>query len=101
MPGHDGLFARPLPIALSCFSPVDIHGFRRRRFDLFAIAWIVLQSWVKGSPLHRDYSVCGFWGSAPNPIRLVIGAISNHGPGHAGGLIGPGHRGHIGAASHL
>ena len=101
MPGHDGLFARPLPIALSCCSPVDIRGFRRRRFDLFAIAWIVLQSWVKGSSLHRDYSVCGFWVSAPNPIRLVIGAISNHGPGHAGGLVGPGHRGHIGAASHL
>lgn len=101
MPGYDGLFAHSLPIALSCCSHVDILGFRRRRFDLFAIVWIALQSWVKRSSLHRDYSVCGFWGSAPNPILLVIGAISNHGPGHAGGLVGPDHRGNIGVASRL
>jgi hypothetical protein len=35
MPGHDGLFARQLPIALSCFSHLDTLGFFRRRFDLF------------------------------------------------------------------
>jgi hypothetical protein len=37
MLGHDGLFARQLPIALSCFSHMVILGFCRRRFDLFAI----------------------------------------------------------------
>ena len=40
----DGLFARQLPIASACFSHVDILGFCRRRFDLFAIVWIALQS---------------------------------------------------------
>jgi hypothetical protein len=34
-PGHDGLFARQLPIAFSCFSHLDALGFFRRRFDLF------------------------------------------------------------------
>jgi hypothetical protein len=38
IPGHDGLFARQLPIASSCFLHMVIHGFFRRRFDLFAIA---------------------------------------------------------------
>ena len=33
----DGLFARQLPIALSCFSHIAVHGFCRRRFDLLAI----------------------------------------------------------------
>jgi hypothetical protein len=37
MPGHDGLFAHQFPIAFSCFSYMDILGFCRRRFDLFAI----------------------------------------------------------------
>jgi hypothetical protein len=37
MLGHDGLFARQLPIAISCFSHIASFGFCRRRFDLFAI----------------------------------------------------------------
>ena len=37
MPGHNGLFARQLPIALSYFKYVDITGFSRRRSNLFAI----------------------------------------------------------------
>ena len=37
MPDHDGLFARQLPVALSCLSHLDIVGFCRRRFDLWAI----------------------------------------------------------------
>jgi hypothetical protein len=37
MHGHDGLFARQFPIGFSCFSHLDVHGFCRRRFDLFAI----------------------------------------------------------------
>ena len=39
MPGHDGLFARQLPSAISCFSHIASFGFCRRRFDLFAIVW--------------------------------------------------------------
>jgi hypothetical protein len=35
--GHDGLFARQLPIALSGLMPADTLGFCQRRFDLFAI----------------------------------------------------------------
>jgi hypothetical protein len=37
MLGHDGLFARQLPIAFSCFSHLAVLGICRRRFDLFAI----------------------------------------------------------------
>jgi hypothetical protein len=48
MPGHDGLFARQFPIGLSCFSHLDMLGFYRRRFDLFAILRFALQSPVKG-----------------------------------------------------
>ena len=49
MPGHNGLSARRLPIAFSCFSHLVIHGFGRRRFDLFAICQLALQSRVRGS----------------------------------------------------
>jgi hypothetical protein len=44
IPGHDGLFARRLPIGLSCFSHLLTHGFCRRRFDLFAIVRVAWQS---------------------------------------------------------
>jgi len=37
MPGHNGLFARRFPIASSYSKYVAVHGFYRRRFDLFAI----------------------------------------------------------------
>jgi hypothetical protein len=41
---HNGNFARQLPIALSGFMPSAIHGFFWRRFDLFAIKRLTLQS---------------------------------------------------------
>jgi hypothetical protein len=44
MPGHNGLFARQLPIEVSCFSHPDILGFCQRRFDLFAIVRFASQS---------------------------------------------------------
>ena len=44
MPGHNGLFARRLPIASTCFEYTDIHGFGRRRFDLFAIKSVCLSN---------------------------------------------------------
>jgi hypothetical protein len=44
MHGHDGLFARQFPIASSCFAHLDIRGFYWRRFDLFAIVGLALQS---------------------------------------------------------
>jgi hypothetical protein len=47
MRGHDGLFARQFPIAFSCFSHLEVHGFYWRRFDLFAIVRLALQSWVE------------------------------------------------------
>jgi hypothetical protein len=45
---HDGLFARRLPFAFSCFSHLDVRGFCRRRFDRFAIAQVASQSWIEG-----------------------------------------------------
>src|SRR5262249_50271438 len=47
MLGHDGLFAHQFPIASSCFSHLDIRGFYRRRFDLFAIDRLAVQSWIE------------------------------------------------------
>jgi hypothetical protein len=43
--GHDGLFARQLPIALSGLMPAAIPGFCWRRFDLFAIDSECSQPW--------------------------------------------------------
>ncbi len=37
MQGHDGLFARQFPFALSCFSHLETLGVYQRRFHLFAI----------------------------------------------------------------
>ena len=37
MPGHNGLFARQFPIAITYFMYTELNGFDRRRFDLFAI----------------------------------------------------------------
>ena len=51
MPGHNGLFARQFPIEFSCFSHSEVHGFYWRRFDLFAIIRLALQSWVRFSCL--------------------------------------------------
>jgi hypothetical protein len=44
MLGHDGLFARQFPIGCSCFSHLVIRGFYQRRFDLFAIVRLAVQS---------------------------------------------------------
>jgi hypothetical protein len=44
MPGHNGLFARQFPIAMPYFEYAVTHGFDRRRFDLFAIIQLTLQS---------------------------------------------------------
>jgi hypothetical protein len=44
MRGHDGLFARRIPIAMSCLVHLDGFGFCQRRFDLFAIERVALQS---------------------------------------------------------
>ena len=44
MRGHNGLFARRFPIASSCLVHLDIFGFCQRRFDLFAIKRVALQS---------------------------------------------------------
>ena len=46
MPGHNGLFARQLPIAFSYSEYADPYGFDRRRFDLFVIIQLTLQSYV-------------------------------------------------------
>jgi len=47
MLGHDGLFPRQFPIAISRFSHPAVFGFSRRRFDLFAIVRLAVQSWVE------------------------------------------------------
>ena len=76
----------------------DIHGFCRRRFDLFAIAQFALQSWWVGSTtislLTNPVS-----GSVYPPFGLVVTAMADHRRGDAGGLVGPGHRSHIGMTS--
>ena len=56
MPGHNGLFARQFQIASTYFKYTELSGFDRRRFDLFAISWLALQSSVKCScELETDY----------------------------------------------
>jgi len=45
----DGLFARQFPIGLSGYYASLTLGFYQRRFDLLAIKWFVLQSWLVGS----------------------------------------------------
>ena len=80
MPGHNGLFARQLPIAFSYFEYVDIPGFSRRRSHLFAIiqfaSAIVLED------------LLWFPVSAYREVRVVISFIPEHSPGHACGLVG-------------
>ena len=89
MQGHDGLFARRLPIASTCFTHLDIRGFCRRRFDRFAIARVASQSWCGGdSPGVNKSGRC--------PIRLVISAVAQHRPGHACSFVGQRDSGHVG-----
>jgi hypothetical protein len=61
MHGHDGLFARQFPIAFSCFSHLVIRGFYRRRFDLFAIVRLALQSCVELLLYQPSRSVWLIW----------------------------------------
>ena len=62
MPGHNGLFARQCPIDFSCFSHPDILGFYRRRFYLFTIVRLALQSWLNYScvyiVINRSSDLC-------------------------------------------
>ncbi len=51
MPGHNGLSARQFPIAFTYFEYLDIAGFDRRRFDLFAIMQFASQSLLRFSLL--------------------------------------------------
>ncbi len=80
MPGHNGLFARQLPIALSYFKYVDIPGFNRRRSHLFAIIQfafaIVLEDLLIDSV------------SAYREVRIVMGVMAQHSPGPACRLVG-------------
>ena len=80
MPGHNGLFARQLPIAFTYFEYGDIPGFSRRRSYLFAIKQ--LASAIDLEDLLIDPA------SAYCELRIVIRFVAQHGPGHAGGLIG-------------
>jgi len=50
MQDHNGLFARRLPIAFPASKALDMLGFCQRRFDLFAIKRLALQSRWKRSP---------------------------------------------------
>ena len=90
MPGHNGLFARQFPIAFSYFEYVDITGFSRRRFDLFAIMQfaqaIVLEDLLRFPVL------------ANREVRIIICLIAQHRPGHTCSLIGQGNSSHVGMA---
>ena len=74
MPGHNGLSARQFPIAFTCFEHLDITGFSRRRFDLFAIMQfaqaIVVEDLLRFPVL------------ANREVRIIICLIAQHGPGH-------------------
>ncbi len=87
MPGHNGLFARQFPIASTYFGYLDISGFNRRRFDLFAIKQLALAIVVEDLLVDPV--------SADRVVRIVISFITQHGPGHACGLVGQGDSGHI------
>ena len=92
MPGHDGLFARQLPIASACFSHVDVLGIRRRRFDLFAIVRLALAIVVGVLLLMtRLIGLGGEYVSAGSHGWLIIGAVLQHRPSHARGLVGHRH----------
>jgi len=79
MPGHNGLFARQLPIAFSYFEYVDIAGFSRRRSNLFAIMQFAYAIVLEG--------LLWFPVSAYCEVRIVISFISEHGPGHTCRLV--------------
>jgi len=80
MPGHNGLFARQFPIALSYFKYVDIPGFSRRRSHLFAIIQFAFAIVLEGLLIY-PVSACG-------EVRVVIRFIPEHSPGHACRLVG-------------
>lgn len=59
MHGHNGLFARLLPIAFSASQAKDILGFCWRRFDLFAINQLASNRGVVISYL-RSFLCCSY-----------------------------------------
>ncbi|MBZ6462090.1 MULTISPECIES: hypothetical protein [Pseudomonas] len=80
MQGHDGLFARRLPIAFTCFTHLDIKGFA----DAGSTGLPLLE-------LLRNRGVWGFSrmnGSGRCPIQLVISAVVQHRPSHACSFVG-------------
>ncbi|CAG7856573.1 hypothetical protein MCAMS1_01106 [biofilm metagenome] len=56
-PGHDGLFARLLLIALTCSRHSGFVRFCKRRFDLFAVSTVALQSWCYPLFIKSAYNV--------------------------------------------
>jgi len=91
MPGLNGLSARQLPIASPDSKSADIHGFCRRRFDLFAINQVALQSRVRGFLLWLV--------SGHGELWVVIGTLAKHRPGDARRLVGQSHCRDIGVAA--
>jgi hypothetical protein len=79
MPGHNGLFARQLPIALPYFEYVDIPGFSQRRSYLFAIIQLALAIVLEGLLL---FPVLAY-----REVRVVICFIPEHRPGHTRSLV--------------
>ena len=79
MPGHNGLFARQRPIAFPYFEYVDIPGFSRRRSYLFAIIQLALAIVLKDLLI---YPVLAY-----REVRIVIGFIPEHRPGHTRSLV--------------
>ena len=92
MPGHNGLFARQLPIASSYFEYLDIAGFHRRRSNLFAI----MQFALSNERLGGSALIC-ILSQRMAIVRIVISfQCPEHSPGHACSFkIGQGHRGHV------
>ncbi len=93
----DGLFARQLPIALSCFEalrhsrvlPAPVRPVRHRS-ACFAIVV------VEGPPrISQSYSISRSRHATRRPLRLIVGVMSNHRPGHSGRLVRPRHRRYI------
>ena len=79
MPGHNGLFARQFPIAFSYYEYLATHGFDRRRFDLFAINQFAFAIAIEVLLFSSGLGNC--------QVRVVIGFVTQHGPGYAYGFI--------------
>ena len=95
MQDHNGLFARWLPIGSSAFATMALLGFCLRRFDLFAIKRLAVQSVWIGCFVGGAMNLPRFNAvqSAKGP---VINAILHHRPSNPRRLIGQCHGGDIG-----